>query len=55
MISTRNGRVVWEREEFYHDPKCEYVKDMQGNPELIVEMLTRSICDIAVNTVNEIQ
>ncbi len=55
MISTRDGRVIWDREELYYDPKCENVEDMQSNPEVIVDMLTRAIHDIAVNTVNEIQ
>lgn len=55
MVSTRNGRVIWEREELYYDPKCEYVEDMQSNTELVVNMLTRAIGDIAVNVVNEIQ
>lgn len=55
MISTRDNRVIWEREELYYDPKCERVQDMQNNPEVIVDMLTRAIHDIAVNTVNEIQ
>ncbi len=55
MVSTRNGRVIWEREELYYDPKCEYVEDMQSNTELVVNMLTRAIGDITVNVVNEIQ
>lgn len=55
MISTRDGRVLWEREELHYDPKCERVEEMQSNPELVVDMLTRAIGDIAVNTVNEIQ
>ena len=55
MVSTRNGRVIWEREELYYDPKCEYVEDMQSNTELVVGMLTRAVGDIAVNVVNEIR
>ena len=55
MISTSTNRVIWDRDELYYDPKCEYVEDMQSNPELVVNMLTRAIGDIAVNVVNEIQ
>jgi len=31
------------------------VDEMQDNPEIVVDMVTRAIHDIAVNTVNEIQ
>ncbi len=55
LISTSDNKVIWDREELYYDPKCEYVEDMQNNPELVVDMLIRAIHDIAVNTVNEIQ
>ena len=55
IISTRDGRLLWETEELYYDPKCEYVEEMQNNPEIVVDMLTRSVHGIAVNTVNEIQ
>jgi len=55
LISTKDGRVLWEKETLYHDPECENVEDMQVNPELVVDMLSRAIGDIAVNTVNDIQ
>jgi len=55
MISTKDSRVIWDREELYYDPKCERVEDMQNNPELVVSILTRAIGDMAVRTVNEIQ
>jgi len=55
IISTGDNRVLWDREELYYDPKCERVEEIQDNPEIIVDMLTRAIHDIAVNTVNEIQ
>ena len=55
LISTKDGRVLWEREEVYYDPKCENVEEMQSDPELVLIMLTRAIGDIAVNVVNEIQ
>ncbi len=55
LISTSDNKVIWDREELYYDPKCYYVEDMQNNPELVVNMLTKAIGDIAVNVVNEIQ
>jgi len=55
LISTKDGRILWEREEVYFDPKCEIVEDMQENPELVVDMITRAIGDIAVNAVDAIQ
>lgn len=55
LVSTKGGRVLWEREVLYHDPKCEIVEDMQENPELVVDMITRAIGDIAVNAVDAIQ
>ena len=55
LIRTRDDVVIWDREELYYDPKCEYVEEMQNDPKIIVDMLTRAIGDIAVNTVNEIQ
>jgi len=55
IISTGDGRVLWDREELYYDPKCENVEEMQDNPEIVVDMVTRAIHDIAVNTVNQIQ
>lgn len=55
LISTKDGRVLWEKEYLYYDPKCENVEDMQNDPEVVVNMLTRAIGGIAVNVVNEIQ
>jgi hypothetical protein len=55
LISISDGHVLWEWEALYFDPKCENVEEMQANSELVVDMLTRAIGDIAVNVVNEIQ
>jgi hypothetical protein len=54
ITSTRDNKALWEREEVYYDPKCERVKDIQANPEIIVDMVTRSISNMAVNTVVQI-
>jgi hypothetical protein len=55
ITSTRDGSILWEREELYHDPKCEWVVHKQGYPPNLVDMMIRALQDIAVNTVNEIQ
>jgi len=55
IISTGDSSVLWDREELYYDPICEKVEEMKSNPAILVDMMTRAIHDIAVNTVNEIQ
>jgi len=54
IISTRDNKVIWEREELYYDPKCESVKNIQNNPEIMVDMITRSLSNMAVNAVVQI-
>lgn len=46
--------MIWERKELYYDPKCESVKDIQNNPEIIVDMITRSLNNMAANAVVQI-
>jgi len=54
MISIEDSSTVWEREELYMDETCYYLVDLKSQPELLVDMLTRAIQNLAENTVNEV-
>jgi len=54
MILLDDNTAIWEREEFYKDENCYPLVDVKTQPELLVDMLTRAIHNLAENTVNEI-
>ena len=54
MLSIDNESIVWEREDNYIDDECYKLKDLETQPELVVDILARSIQILAENTVNEI-
>jgi len=54
LISIKDGTVIWEREEVYYDEKCEWLGDMESQPELFIDSFARSISALAQNTVNEV-
>ena len=54
MHSIDDESIVWEREEIYRDKECYELKDLETQPELLVDILARSIQILAENTVNEI-
>jgi len=54
MISIKDNSTVWEREELYMDKTCYYLVDLKSQPELLVDILTRAIQNLAENTVNEV-
>jgi len=54
MLLIDDNNTVWEREEFYKDENCYWLGDLKTQPELLVDMLTRAIHNLAENTVNEI-
>ncbi len=54
MHSIDDKSIVWEREELYKDEKCYELKDFKTQPELLVDILTKSIHILAENTVSEI-
>jgi len=54
MILTEDNTTVWEREEVYSDKQCNSLYLIKSQPELLVDILTRAIHSLAVNTVNEI-
>jgi len=54
ITSIKGKNVLWERQEVYYDPKCERVKDMQADPKIIVGMVSRSLSNMASNTVDHI-
>jgi len=49
-----DNTTVWERKELYKDENCYPLVDLKTQPELIVDILTRAIQNLAENTVNEI-
>jgi len=54
MLLIDDNNTVWEREEFYKDENCYWLGDLKTQPELLVDILTRAIQNLAENTVNEI-
>jgi hypothetical protein len=54
MISVDDDKIVWEREELYKDDFCHPLEDLKTQPELLVDILTEAIQNLAQNTVNEI-
>lgn len=54
MISIDDNSTVWEREELYQDENCYRLEDLKTQPELLVDILTEAIQNLAQNTVNEI-
>jgi len=54
MILLDDNTAIWEREEFYKDENCYPLVGLKTQPELLVDMLTRAIHNLAENTVNEI-
>jgi len=53
ILSIDDNNTLWEREELYTDNTCNYLEDVKSHPELLVNMLTRSIQSLAENTVKE--
>ena len=54
ITSLADNKVLWEKEELYYDPECELVKDMQDDPGVIVDMISRSLSNMASDTINNI-
>jgi len=54
MILLDDNTAIWEKEEFYKDENCYPLVGLKTQPELLVDMLTRAIHNLAENTVNEI-
>jgi len=54
MHSIDNKSIVWEREEIYKGKECYELKELEKQPELLADILTKSIQNLAENTVNEI-
>jgi len=54
MILIDDNSTVWERVEFYKDDNCYPLEDLKTQPELLVDILSRAIHNLAENTVNEI-
>jgi len=54
MILIDDNTTEWERKEFYKDEKCYRIEDLKTQPELLVDILSRAIHNLAENTVNEI-
>lgn len=54
ITSLSDSKVLWEKEELYYDPECELVKDMKDNPDVVVDMFSRSLIDIATRITKEI-
>jgi len=54
MILIEDKSTVWEREELYEDQNCYPLEDLKTQPDLLVDILTRAIHSLAVNTVNQI-
>ena len=54
MILTEDNSTIWEREEVYSDKQCNDLDIIKSQPELLVDILTRAIQNLAENTVNEI-
>jgi hypothetical protein len=54
IISVDDNSTVWEREELYKHDFCHPLENLKTQPELLVEILTEAIQNLAENTVNEI-
>jgi len=54
ITSIDDNNTMWEREDYYEDETCYYLVDLKTHPELLVDILTRAIQNLAENTVNEI-
>jgi len=54
MILIDDNSTVWERKELYKDENCYPLADLKTQPELLVDILSRAIHNLAENTVNEI-
>ncbi|MDA2920631.1 hypothetical protein MYX76_14255 [Desulfobacterota bacterium AH_259_B03_O07] len=54
MILIDDSSTVWERVEFYKDENCYRIEDLKTQPELLIDILSRAIHNLAENTVNEI-
>lgn len=54
MISVDDDSTVWEREELYKHDFCHPLEDLKTQPELLADILTEAIQNLAENTVNEI-
>ena len=54
MILLDDNTAIWEPEEFYKDENCYPLVGLKTQPELLVDMITRAIDNLAQNTVNEI-
>jgi hypothetical protein len=51
----QDGTVVWEREELYLDSDCRPWQEIEAEPKLLEQVLTRSTDDLAGRMVNEIR
>jgi hypothetical protein len=54
MISIDDNSTAWERKELYKDENCYPLEDLKTQPELLVDILTKAINNLAINTVNEV-
>ncbi len=55
MTDLSNNYIIWERQEVYKDTDCHWLIDIKSNPEILFDILSNAINNLALNTVNEIK
>jgi len=50
-----NNSIIWERIELYIETNCEWIGDIKYNPEILFDILSNAINNLAISTVKEIK
>ena len=55
IIRLEDNEIIFERVEFFKDTKCEWLGDIKANPEILYDILSNALNNLAISTVKEIQ